>query len=85
MERKILTSLIVSILFIATFCVFVSLNINGPDDSKVVDSDNDGVPDTNDDLPLDPYEQNDSDGDNVGDNIDKFPLDPAASVDTDGD
>jgi len=85
MERKILTLLIVLILLIATFCVFVSLNTNNPDDSKVVDSDNDGVPDTNDDLPLDPSEQNDSDSDGVGNNIDKFPLDPAASVDTDDD
>ena len=85
MERKILTLLVVSILLIATFCVFVSFNTNGPDDSKVVDSDNDGVPDTNDDLPLDPSEQNDSDGDGIGDNIDKFPLDSAASVDTDDD
>ena len=85
MERKILTLLVVSILLIATFCVFVSFNTNGPDDSKVVDSDNDGVPDTDDDLPLDPSEQNDSDGDGVGDKIDKFPLDPAASVDTDDD
>jgi len=85
MERKILTLLVISILLIATFCVFVSLKTNGPDDSKVIDSDNDGVPDTDDDLPLDPSEQNDSDGDGVGNNIDKFPLDPAASVDTDND
>jgi len=85
MERKILTLLVVLILLIATFCVFIIFNTNGPDNSKLVDSDNDGVPDINDDLPLDPSEQNDSDGDGFGDNIDKFPLDPAASIDTDDD
>ena len=85
MEKRILILIIASIVITAAFCAFVSLNINSPDDSIVVDSDNDGVPDAEDDLPSDPSEQNDSDGDGVGDNADKFPMDPAASVDSDDD
>jgi parallel beta-helix repeat protein len=34
------------------------------------DDDNDGVPDTNDDFPKDPYENKDTDGDGIGDNKD---------------
>jgi subtilisin len=49
------------------------------------DDDNDGVPDTSDDFPLDPTETTDTDGDGVGDNADAFPDDPDETTDTDGD
>ena len=62
------------------------------------DSDNDGVADLDDELPLDPTETVDTDNDGVGNNadddddndgvedaVDAFPLDPGESVDTDGD
>ncbi|MEM0912237.1 MAG: galactose oxidase-like domain-containing protein, partial [Pseudomonadota bacterium] len=54
-----------------------------PDD--FVDSDDDGIIDTEDDFPNDPNETSDSDGDGVGDNSDAFPNDPNESQDTDGD
>lgn len=63
-----------------------------------VDSDNDGVDDSVDAFPNNPYEQKDTDGDGVGDNLDEdadddgtdddrdaFPLDPTETMDTDGD
>ena len=42
----------------------------------VVDSDGDGVADTNDAFPNDASEWSDTDGDGVGDNSDAFPNDP---------
>jgi len=53
--------------------------------AAVVDSDGDGVPDTEDAFPNDPTESADSDGDGVGDNADAFPNDPTESADSDGD
>ena len=53
--------------------------------SAAVDSDGDGVPDTEDAFPNDPTESADSDGDGVGDNADAFPNDPTESADSDGD
>ena len=63
-----------------------------------VDSDEDGVLDLDDDVPLDASETIDTDDDGVGNNADNdddndgvddgddaFPLDPSESVDTDGD
>ena len=63
-----------------------------------VDSDEDGVLDLDDDVPLDASETIDTDDDGVGNNADidddndgvhdsddAFPLDPSESVDTDGD
>ena len=60
--------------------------------------DDDGVPDSSDDLPNDPTEDTDTDGDGVGNNADldddndgivdeedPFPLDPATTDDADGD
>jgi len=85
MEMKLFTLLLASIAIIITLSVFVGLNINNQDAFIENDSDNDGIPDTEDDLPFDPSEQNDTDGDGVGDNSDKFPKDPAASVDSDND
>lgn len=62
------------------------------------DSDNDGVVDRDDPVPLDPNETVDSDNDGIGDNrdpdddndgipdsLDDFPFDPSRSGDTDGD
>jgi hypothetical protein len=45
--------------------------------NSVVDSDGDGVADTNDAFPNDASEWSDTDGDGVGDNSDAFPNDPS--------
>ncbi len=47
------------------------------------DSDGDGVPDSIDAFPDDPFETTDSDGDGVGDVADAFPDDPTQSGDDD--
>lgn len=49
------------------------------------DSDDDGVVDNEDDLPLDPTESVDSDGDGVADSTDLFPYNSEDWADTDGD
>ncbi len=67
-------------------------------DSIDTDDDNDGVPDINDDLPLNPNESVDTDADGIGNNADSdddndgfpdvndaFPLDPTEWADADGD
>jgi len=51
----------------------------------VLDSDKDGVLDSQDQYPNDPLEWADTDGDGVADNEDSFPNDAAASTDTDQD
>jgi len=71
---------------------------DGIEDDQDPDDDNDGVPDVDDDFPLDPSETTDSDGDGIGDNADTdddndnvsddedaFPLDPDESADSDAD
>ena len=50
-----------------------------------VDSDGDGVVDSQDAFPNDLTEWADTDGDGVGNNGDAFPNDPTETVDTDGD
>jgi len=50
-----------------------------------VDSDGDGVMDSEDAFPEDPNESKDSDEDGVGDNADAFPDDATESADTDED
>ncbi|PKG85368.1 collagenase [Colwellia sp. 75C3] len=50
-----------------------------------VDSDGDGVIDSEDDFPNDPTETVDSDGDGVGNNGDKFPNDATEWLDSDND
>lgn len=50
-----------------------------------VDTDGDGVIDSEDDFPNDPNETTDTDGDGVGDNSDVFPTDPTEWADSDGD
>jgi len=50
-----------------------------------VDSDLDGVGDSDDAFPNDPTETVDSDSDGVGDNSDAFPSDPEETADTDSD
>jgi uncharacterized repeat protein (TIGR03806 family) len=54
-------------------------------ENTIVDSDNDGVPDSSDAFPNDASETQDSDNDGVGDNSDSFVTDAAASTDSDGD
>ena len=49
------------------------------------DSDNDGVLDANDDLPLDSSETIDTDGDGVGNNADVYPENSLYSKDSDND
>ena len=50
-----------------------------------LDSDGDGVADSQDAFPNDPSEWADTDGDGVGDNADVFPNDAAETLDSDGD
>ena len=62
----------------------------GPDyvsdfQNEVIDSDDDGVRDLDDDFPSDPTETTDADADGVGDNADQFDDDPFEAFDTDGD
>ncbi len=54
-------------------------------DSLDVDTDGDGVVDSEDAFPNDATETTDTDGDGVGDNGDAFPNDATETVDTDGD
>ena len=51
----------------------------------VLDSDGDGVPDSEDAFPNDPDESLDSDSDGIGDNSDAFPNDPDEWKDSDSD
>ncbi|MDX1491315.1 MAG: hypothetical protein R3332_08510 [Pseudohongiellaceae bacterium] len=51
----------------------------------IVDTDGDGVPDSEDAFPDNANETTDTDGDGVGDNGDAFPTDPNETTDTDGD
>ena len=53
--------------------------------NPTVDSDGDGVVDTEDEFPDNPNETTDSDGDGVGDNSDEFPFDANETHDDDGD
>ncbi len=50
-----------------------------------IDSDGDGVIDSQDAFPHDPTETLDTDGDGMGDNADAFPTDATETLDTDGD
>ena len=50
----------------------------------IIDSDGDGVPDSEDAFPDDPNESLDTDGDGVGDNADAFPEDASKSEQTMG-
>jgi len=45
-------------------------------DGSVSDEDGDGIPDSEDAFPNNPFEWKDSDGDGVGDNSDLYPHDP---------
>ena len=49
------------------------------------DTDRDGVPDSQDDFPLNQFESRDSDLDGTGDNSDQFPYDSSEQTDLDGD
>ena len=60
-------------------------SMNSIVDTRILDSDGDGVGDHIDVFPFDPNEWMDSDGDGVGDNRDAFPFDPNERSDMDGD
>ncbi|MEZ5509565.1 MAG: thrombospondin type 3 repeat-containing protein [Gammaproteobacteria bacterium] len=77
---------------------FVDTDGDGIGDAIDPDDDNDGVPDEQDQLPLDGSDFLDTDGDTIGnrtdtdddddgvpDSEDRFPLNPEESIDTDGD
>ncbi|MCW8829920.1 MAG: cadherin-like domain-containing protein, partial [Gammaproteobacteria bacterium] len=58
----------------------------GPGIAVFIDTDSDGITDSNDNCPVDPNpDQIDSDTDTVGDICDLFPLDPSEAYDSDGD
>ncbi|NOH31627.1 ricin-type beta-trefoil lectin domain protein, partial [Vibrio mediterranei] len=54
-------------------------------ENKMIDSDGDGVVDSEDIFPDDPSESKDADDDGVGDNSDVFPHNALESMDSDGD
>lgn len=77
---------------------FLDTDTDGEGNTTDTDDDNDGVPDANDDLPLDATDSvdtdndgtgnkadSDDDNDTVADIDDKFPLDEGESIDTDSD
>ncbi len=81
-----------------TFFVDLDSDSDGSGNRADLDDDNDGIPDAQDDLPLDPLETQDTDGDKVGNNQDEdddndgipdaedaFPLDPKEWEDSDSD
>ena len=68
-----------------TACGGGSSNSNDDNQPEIVDSDGDGVADSNDAFPNDANESADTDGDGVGDNGDAFPDDANETADTDGD
>jgi uncharacterized repeat protein (TIGR03806 family) len=67
----------------ANFIDNVSVLQNTP--QVPVDSDGDGVPDSQDAFPNDPDETVDTDDDGTGDNADAFPNNPSETSDSDGD
>ena len=68
-----------------TACGGGSSSSNDDNQPEIVDSDGDGVADSNDAFPNDANESADTDGDGVGDNGDAFPDDANETADTDGD
>ena len=60
---------------------------DGPSQPSIInpDSDDDGVPDSEDQYPDDPRRKYDSDGDGVADVDDAYPEDPRRTADSDGD
>lgn len=84
--KKSYTGIIVIIIVIVLFlsCALVGLFLNfssqtNNDNEK--DSDRDGIPDSEDAFPNDPFEWVDSDSDGWGDNSDDYPNDPMYHVD----
>ena len=68
-----------------TACGGGSSSSNEDSQPEIVDSDGDGVADSNDPFPNDATETADTDGDGIGDNGDAFPDDANETADTDGD
>ncbi|TPH18638.1 collagenase [Litorilituus lipolyticus] len=64
---------------------YIITNDIGGGTQEPVDSDGDGVIDSEDAFPNDPTETKDSDGDGTGDNSDAFPNDASETTDSDGD
>ena len=77
------------LVYILLSLLLISCGGGGGSDNKapvpIVDSDDDGVPDSSDAFPNDANETNDSDSDGIGDNGDAFPNDQNESIDSDGD
>jgi len=78
------------LLHVLILCSLASCGGSGDDaspdvETRVIDSDGDGVNDDNDAFPNDANETQDTDGDGVGDNGDAFPNDESETQDTDGD
>ena len=84
--------------YYSSFFTMLDTDGDGIPDETDPDDDNDGTPDIDDDLPLDPTETTDTDNDGTGDNTDidddgdgtpdnedEFPLDENEWEDTDGD
>jgi nitrous oxidase accessory protein len=62
-----------------------SLGLDNEFNDNFIDTDADGIVDSDDMFPTNDQEWSDRDDDGVGDNSDAFPDDPAASIDSDGD
>ena len=84
MEKNKFVLFTIAIAIIAISCILVIFNavVHNP---SFLDSDKDGIVDSEDVFPDDQNEWEDSDGDGVGDNTDKFPYNPNEWEDSDGD
>ncbi len=84
MEKNKFVLFMIVISIIAISCIWVIFNAVVHDPS-FLDSDKDGIVDSEDVFPDDQNEWEDSDGDGVGDNTDEFPYNPNEWEDSDGD
>ena len=82
LEKFVLVIIVIVITTISCTWVIFNTIVNN---KSFLDSDNDGIVDSEDVFPYDSSEQKDSDGDGVGDNTDKFPYNPNEWEDSDGD
>ncbi|SVE10578.1 uncharacterized protein METZ01_LOCUS463432, partial [marine metagenome] len=85
MQKQPIVVFLLALAVVASGCLDGS-NVNPFQDDKDerLDSDSDGVEDSDDAFPNDANESVDSDGDGVGDNGDAFPNDANESADSDG-
>jgi transglutaminase-like putative cysteine protease len=84
MEKNKFVLFVIVISIIAISCIWVIFNAVVHDPS-FLDSDKDGIVDSEDVFPDNQNEWEDSDGDGVGDNTDEFPYNPNEWEDSDGD